>query len=215
MKTSPEGVLEIMEHEGVVLGPYLDSVKVWTYGVGHTKGAGFPHPEALPKVDTRRWSDRQVEEELHKIINLFEKDLKKYEDRVKQAIKVPLKQHQFDALVSFDFNTGGIFKAQLTQQINRGDMSGNGFMGWVRPKEIVKRRTAEQRLFRTGEYDHNGDAIALWDTTVAGKPVFRKRVSGKDLGRYFKAPVVNTNTTDDVGFIGWLKRLLKALRLYN
>jgi len=49
------------------------------------------------------------------------RDLNTYERRVNAAIKVSLKRHQFDALVSFDFNTGGIFKARLTQRINAGD----------------------------------------------------------------------------------------------
>ena len=40
MTVSRRGVLEIAEHEGIVLGPYRDSAGVWTYGVGHTAGAG-------------------------------------------------------------------------------------------------------------------------------------------------------------------------------
>ena len=118
MKVSPKGVLEIAEHEGIVIGPYLDSVGVWTYGVGHTAAAGGPDPAKMTKVDTRSWSREKVNEEVLKALRLFDVDLDKYEARVNKAISRPLKQHQFDALVSFDFNTGGIHRANLTKDIN-------------------------------------------------------------------------------------------------
>lgn len=180
------GVLEIAEHEGLVLGPYLDSVKVWTYGAGHTAAAGGPDPSKMPRVDTRKWSDEQVSEELLKIVNLFDIDLDKYEARVRGAIKVPLKPHQFDALVSFDFNTGGIYKAELTKQINRGDKSGSGFMGWLKPKEIIKRRKSERDLFRTGNYDANGDDIPVYDALPDGRTRFRMAIDGAKLADLMK-----------------------------
>ncbi|MCP3656867.1 MAG: lysozyme, partial [Herbaspirillum sp.] len=83
------------------------------------------------------------------------------------AIKVPLEQHEFDALVSFDFNTGGIHRAKLTKAINAGDKSGAGFMGWLKPPEIRKRRTAEMKLFQGGDYDANGNTVPIWGTDGA------------------------------------------------
>lgn len=38
-----------------------------------------------------------------------------------EAVTVRLEQHEFDALVSFDFNTGGIYRANLTKQLNTGN----------------------------------------------------------------------------------------------
>lgn len=181
MKISNKGVLEIAEHEGIVLGPYLDSVGVWTYGVGHTAAAGGPNPQKMKREDTRGWSNARVETELVKALRLFDEDLDRYEARVAKAVKVPLAQHQFDALVSFDFNTGGIFKAKLTEAINRGDLSGDGFMGWVKPKEIIKRRRAEQALFRTGRYDANGDSIPVYDALGDGRIRHRMMISGARL----------------------------------
>lgn len=181
MKLSPSGVLEIAEHEGLVLGPYLDSVNVWTDGVGHTAAAGGPDPKAARKVDTRGWSDAQVRQQMLVALRQFDTDLDSYEARVNRAVKVPLKQHQFDALVSFDFNTGGILRAKLTEAINRGDMSGEGFMGWLKPKEIIKRRRAEQALFRTGKHDANGDMIPVYDALGNGKTRYRTAISGRDL----------------------------------
>lgn len=181
MQVSAQGILEIAEHEGIVLGPYRDSVGVWTFGVGHTAAAGGVIPEAMPRRDTRRFSASEVEGALQQALDQFKRDLKAYSDRVNAAVKVPLKQHQFDALVSFDFNTGGIFKARLTQAINRGDLRGDGFMGWVRPKEIIKRRMAEQALFRTGNYAANGDMIPVYDALPDGRLRFRERMDGKRL----------------------------------
>lgn len=181
LEVTTRGVLEIAEHEGIVLGPYLDSVGVWTYGVGHTKAAGGLDPAKLPRVDTRKWTEGQVWAEIVKALILFDDDLDKYEDRVRGAVKRAILPHQFDALVSFDFNTGGIYKAELTRQINRGDLSGNGFMGWVRPKEIIKRRKAEQALFRTGNYDGNGDDIPVYDVLPNGRTRYRMAIKGHEL----------------------------------
>lgn len=177
MKISSKGVLEIAEHEGIVPGPYRDSVGVWTYGVGHTAAAGGPDPAAMP-----RGMPANLDQAILKALGIFDTDLDKYEARVSDAVNVPLKQHQFDALVSFDFNTGGIYRAKLTQAINRGDMSGAGFMGWLKPKEIIKRRKAEQALFRTGDYDANGDAIPIYRVDERGRlRGILKTVSGAEL----------------------------------
>lgn len=39
IKVSPEGMFTLALHEGLVPGPYRDSVGVWTYGIGHTSRA--------------------------------------------------------------------------------------------------------------------------------------------------------------------------------
>lgn len=218
MKVSDKGVLELAEHEGIVIGPYLDSVGVWTYGVGHTAAAGGPDPSKMDKIDTRSWTRERVDEEVIKALRLFDVDLDKYEARVNKAITRPLLQHQFDALVSFDFNTGGIIRANLTKEINRGDMSGNGFMGWTRPKEIIKRRKAEQALFRNGNYDSNGSFIPVYDTTTSGRPRFRFSLNSKELDSLMrKASTTHTvaksepKTTSNLLSIilGWLEKLFK------
>lgn len=166
MKLSDKGIVEIAEHEGIVPAPYRDSVGVVTFGVGHTAAAGGLDPAemsgAMPTGDA-------LTAAVDRAIMVFRDDLAKYEDRVNAAIKVPLEQHEFDALVSFDFNTGGIHRAKLTKAINAGDKSGAGFMGWLRPPEIRKRRTAEMNLFKTGDYDANGNTVPIWGTNGALK----------------------------------------------
>lgn len=198
MKISSKGVLEIAEHEGIVLGPYLDSVRVWTYGVGHTAAAGGPDPAKMPREDTRKWGQGRVEAELGKALRLFDDDLDSYEGRVSRAVKVPLAQHEFDALVSFDFNTGGIFRAKLTEAINRGDKSGNGFMGWVKPKEITGRRRAEQALFRTGRYDANGDDIPVYDALPDGRIRHRMTIDGAKLAAMMPARAAANPVVDQL-----------------
>ena len=167
MIISPKGIIEIASHEGIVLGPYKDSVGVWTYGIGHTKGAGDPDPALMSHEDTRGWSESQVNSELRVILKVFSQDLRKFEDRVNSAIGVQLEQHQFDALVSFDYNTGGIFKAQLTKAINGGNFDGMGFMGWLKPPEIKGRRQKERALFLTGQY--SATQIPIYDATGDGR----------------------------------------------
>ena len=145
MQTSPKGVAEIAGHEGIVLSPYRDSVGVWTFGVGHTASAGAPDPASMAKG---------VRQPLGTALDVFRRDLAHYEERVARAVTVPLAQHEFDALVSFDFNTGGIFRAKLTKLLNAGDRAAaaEAFDGWHRPPEIVPRREKEKRLFRDGIY---------------------------------------------------------------
>jgi lysozyme len=182
MKTSPAGVLEIAEHEGIVLGPYKCSANVWTYGVGHTAAAGGLDPGKMPKVDTRGWSEARAREEMLRALGVFDEDLGKYEDRVRRAIKVPLRPHQVDALVSFDLNTGGILRANLTQAINaREPDASRHFFGWLRPPELRKRREAEEALFRTGDYDANGDRITVYDALGDGRMRRRTIITGRQL----------------------------------
>lgn len=180
MRLSDRGLLEIAEHEGIVPAPYMDSAGVWTFGVGHTAAAGGLDPQEMPGAMPE---GEQLERRIDRAIEVFREDVAKYEDRVNSAIKVPIEQHQFDALVSFDFNTGGIHRAKLTQAINRRDPdAARHFMGWLRPPEIRKRRTAEMRLFQTGDYDANGDNIPIWRTDGKGKLIgIERQMDGTEL----------------------------------
>ena len=185
MSISAPGLVQLAAHEGIVLGPYKDSVGVWTDGIGHTAAAGGSNPAKAAKVDTKGWGKLQVQDALRRALSQFDADLDKYEARVRKAIKVRLAQHEFDALVSFDFNTGGIHRAQLTKAINAGDKSGKQFMGWLRPPEIKGRRTAEMRLFQTGQYDH-AVKIPIYDALGDGKIKRRATLTAADLLQLMK-----------------------------
>lgn len=175
MTVSIDGRAEILSHEAIVTSPYKDSVGVWTIGVGHTKAAGSPDPAALPKGVARPVAE---------MIALFEVDLSKYEAEVRRAVTIDLRQHEFDALVSFHFNTGAIGRASLVKLLNDGDRVGaaRGFMSWSKPPEIVERRRKEQALFRDGRYSHDGKA-SVYPASASGSVQWGKgkRVPVMDL----------------------------------
>lgn len=150
MRVSDRGLAFLAGHEGIVPYPYRDSTGVWTFGVGHTASAGPPDPAGLQRGEGRPMAE---------VIEVFRRDLATFEARVGDAVRVALAPHEFDALVSFDFNTGGIYRAKLTAHLNRGDRraAADAFMGWLKPVEIKRRRVAEQALFRSGRY---GDGTA-------------------------------------------------------
>ncbi len=222
MKLSTKGLLEIAESEGVVPAPYLDSRNIWTYGVGHTAAAGSPDPATLP-----RGMPSDVTAGVVEALRVFARDVPKYEARVNAAISTPLTQHQFDALVAIDFNTGCMTwrdettkkPCQLVQQVNRGDMSGDGFMGWLSPPELRKRRIAEQNLFRTGNYDANGESIPVWKVAATGKRRgISHSLSGKELlglmGRPQATPSVAERAKEPAAQLGILGVLLAALAAF-
>ena len=149
MKVSRQGIIEIASHEAIVDMPYRDSKGIWTIGTGHTASAGPPDPSQMPR-------GRRIP--LSEIFRIFAADLATFEKRVNKAVKVPVAQHEFDALTSFDFNTGGIDSATLVRHLNSGDRAkaATAFMNWSKPPEIIDRRTKEMELFRSGHYSSSG-----------------------------------------------------------
>jgi hypothetical protein len=93
-------------------------------------------------------------------MELFLKDVQAYEADVNAAVKVPITQAEFDALVSFHYNTGRIRTAALTNSLNRGDRNTAAaqFMNYRKPVEVIGRRTKEMLLFRDGKYSNGGKA---------------------------------------------------------
>lgn len=164
MRTSTAGMVALAIHEGIVPAPYRDSVGVWTYGIGHTASAGPPDPATM----SRGMPDNMLTA-MHNAVSLFHEDILKYERRVNDAVRVPMAQHEFDAMVSFDYNTGGINRARLTRLMNAGDRANaaDAFMGWLRPPEIRGRREAERNLFRTGVYPN--EPIPVWRAYPDGR----------------------------------------------
>lgn len=114
----------------------------WTIGWGATgKGIG---PDTV-------WSQHECDDRL-------EADLARFAADVAKIIgDAPTSPQQFDALVSFHYNTGAIGKATLTRKHKSGDFAGAGreFERWVRAggrvmKGLVRRRAAEAELYRLG-----------------------------------------------------------------
>ncbi|QLY59673.1 peptidoglycan DD-metalloendopeptidase family protein [Citrobacter freundii] len=93
---------------------------------------------------------------------LFDSDLVRFEQGVKNVVSVKLYQHEFDALVSLLFNCGESFfrlgKAPLLiDSLNREDYSGvaEQFLDITNGGEdgLVKRRNAEYNIFREAVYN--------------------------------------------------------------
>lgn len=168
MRTSDKGVIALMAHEGIVPGPYFDDVGVLTYGVGHTAAAGEPFPKHMAAG-----MPDDLDAELIRVFSVFRKDLEKYEAEVRRAIKVEVSQHEFDAAVSFHFNTGGIGRASWVKSLNDGDRARAGafIMNWTKPESIIPRRQAEQNLFRNGVYPET--PITVWGVTKDKRVVWK------------------------------------------
>lgn len=150
MKTSDRGIALIKHHEGVRLTAYADPVGVLTIGYGHTSAAGAPQVTPGMKI-TQAGADA-----------ILRQDLAKFEKYVTDAVKVPLNQNEFDALVSFTFNLGpgNLRSSTLLKKLNAGDRAGaaDEFLKWTKAggktlPGLVKRREAERALFLTPMVD--------------------------------------------------------------
>ena len=159
MKTSEAGVDLIKQFEGCKLTAYKCPAGVWTIGYGHTTMAGEPTVVEGMKITA-------VE-----ATNILKRDLKKFEAGVDAVVKVPLEQHQFDALVSFAFNVGlgALGKSTLLRKLNAGDYAAvpAELMKWTKAggKELpglVRRRRAEAGMWR-GVDDTTQDVRAVPD----------------------------------------------------
>jgi len=120
----------------------------WTIGWGATGPDRFQGGRiARGTVWTQEQCDTRLDE-----------DLVRYAKDVSRALgDAPTSQAQFDALVSFHYNTGAIGKATLTRKHKTGDFAGAAreFDRWVYAggrvmKGLARRRTAESALYRSG-----------------------------------------------------------------
>ena len=141
MKISSKGKDLIISFEGIRLSAYKCPAGVWTIGVGSTQ----PPVKAGQKLTKSQAMAR------------FDKDLVQFENGIDSMVKVPLKQNQFDALVSFAFNVGlgALGKSTLLKKLNAGqyDAVPAELMKWTKAggKELpglVRRRRAEAALWR-------------------------------------------------------------------
>ncbi len=110
MKTADPGITLIKTFEGFSTNSYLCPAGVWTIGYGHT-GADVKEGMQIKESEG---------------VAILKRDLAKFEEIIKDSVKVELNQNQFDALVSFVFNIGGTaFKnSTLLKRLNSGeDMS--------------------------------------------------------------------------------------------
>ena len=90
--------------------------------------------------------------------DILSADLHSVEVDVNRLVTAQINQHQFDALVSFHFNTGALARSSLLREINnvKGELHAgiirNDFMMWCHGgghvmRGLVRRRDAEADLY--------------------------------------------------------------------
>lgn len=139
MKLSAKGQRLIEEFEGREKTAYLDGGGVWTIGVGHTKGVKRGQVATDSQIDA--WL---LEDSAEAVAG------------VNKAIKTPMSQNQFDAMVCLAFNIGvkAFTDSTLARMMNAHDVGGAAlqFVRWNKDNGkvvngLTRRRQAEADLF--------------------------------------------------------------------
>lgn len=148
MNVGEGGIDLIKRWEGFSADPYICPAGIPTIGYGSTWDInGDPVTMDHAPVDDLAAT------------RLLERELAHVEGSLAALVRVPLEQHQFDALGSFIFNVGsGNFqRSTMRMKLNRGNYDGAAgeFWKWRRGggrilKGLVRRRAEEERLFRYG-----------------------------------------------------------------
>ena len=142
MKTGARGIGLIKQFEGLELEAYQDIAGVWTIGYGHTG------PEVGPGLVISEFDAER----------LLREDLVKREGVVNLHVSVQINQNEFDALVSFEYNTGGLRGSTALKRLNKGDRIGaaEALQWWnkvtvngrlIEVAGLTRRRAAEAALF--------------------------------------------------------------------
>jgi lysozyme len=145
MGLGPKGETLIKGWEKCVLKAYPDpdskDGKPWTIGRGST-GPGI-EPGVM-------WTQQQADDRFRVDIQRFVKEVNKFLDGA------PTTQNQFDALVSFHYNTGAIATSTLGKLHKAGNFAGAAleFAKWNKndgkvSNGLVNRRKAEVALYRS------------------------------------------------------------------
>jgi lysozyme len=151
-----------LKKQGDFYHAYKCPANVLTIGWGHTNHHGRKFDEHS------RWT-------MDDCNKAFMEDMEGFERAVRKAVKVSLKQYQFDALVSFTYNCGegNLNKSTLLKKVNAGDFGhwhpdkgGTGaaaeFPKWNKANGkvlngLVRRRASESLMFQNiPDHDYNG-----------------------------------------------------------
>jgi lysozyme len=144
MQISYSGLEALKKFEGFRDKAYLDTGGVWTIGYGTTVVDGKPVEAGMT------CSEAQAGEWLRV-------DCATAQTAVNQLVRVPMKQAQFDALVSFTYNVGvNAFRAStLLRKLNNRDSSASAeFDRWVYDNGkvipgLAARRKVERSMFES------------------------------------------------------------------
>lgn len=174
MRTSQTGIDLIKSFEGCHLDAYKCPTGVWTIGYGHTAGV----------TGGQKISQAQAEAYLRADLESSEKNVEKYAGRYHWT------QSEFDAMVSFAYNLGGIDKLTANGIRSKATIAEkmllyNKANGNVLPG-LVRRRQAEQRMFLSGSNGKEGEATGAVVTTGCIKEYSLKANGDKAISKNFK-----------------------------
>ncbi|MDG1285965.1 MAG: lysozyme [Rickettsiales bacterium] len=140
LSLTAQGLEFIKSKEGFSSGPYQDSAGVWTIGYGTT---GDVYAYSAPVT-------------VEQATNLMSQDLEQFHRELVALVNVPLKQNEYDALMSFIYNLGAhnLAGSTLLRKLNAGDYEAAAgqltrwvYAGGTRIAGLVKRRKEEQATF--------------------------------------------------------------------
>ena len=145
MDISNQGKSFLQALEGCKLEAYQDCVGIWTIGYGSTF---YLDGSPVEKGDI-------ISEELAE--ELFDKIVDRFASQVGSLVRFKeLKQHEFDALVSFCYNVGAnafasssVLKAVLYKEKAHVVRA---FFNWLEPIVLLGRRKKEADLYLEGDY---------------------------------------------------------------
>jgi GH24 family phage-related lysozyme (muramidase) len=159
-------LLEVAEHEGLVLEAYKCSAGVLTWGFGVTNASGH----TVDRYDTARGGRRSS---IGRAVEIFEWLLRtRYLPQVRAAFRGrEVTEAQLAAALSFHWNTGAIGQADWVQSflLGRRERAWAEFMNWSRPREIIPRRRAERALFFDGRWSQDG-VVTIYDRVNPREP---------------------------------------------
>lgn len=144
MQPSDACINLVKQFEGCELAAYQDVRGIWTIGYGH---------RGLSVVAGMTIDQQQAD-------MFLVADLSRAAQMVEQCTRVIPNQNQYDALVDFEFNTGGLLGSTLLRLWNNHDESGaaDQFLVWDKAEidgelqvvpGLTRRREAERTLFLT------------------------------------------------------------------
>ena len=152
---SERTMLEIAEHEGLVLQMYYCSAGKATWGFGVTGASGHMVGRYKGKPST-----------IERAVEVYEWLLrKKYLPDVIEAFQgIELTEAQLTAALSFHWNTGAIKRADWVKSFvaGRRGQAYREFMNWSTPREIIGRRKAERALFFNDVWTTDG-FVTIYD----------------------------------------------------
>lgn len=190
MRLSERGLAFIREREGFRDRAYPDpgsrDGKPVTIGYGSTRYEDGS-PIKLGDTITRERADELLRHEAAKV-----------EAEVARLVTVPLTQAQFDALCSFQFNTGALSRSTLLRLLNTGDYgnAADQLLRWNKNdgavmEGLTRRRQAERAMFLS-----DTPGLAAEPVTIGTRPDTRPNDA---LAGFDKPPAVNPVNPSKVG----------------